>query len=514
VTTDSESVPKRREPHIVMVVDNDVATDTRVRKEAASLADAGYRVTVVGKGSEGRPAEERIGSALVVRVPVPPTVLQERWDQRQRRRQRRLPLVGYRSRRSYDAARLQIQARRRDIEATAGRAVTRRNGNFRRRLAAVGRQLRLTGLSLREIVVRGRGVVRHRMNRAAGTLWRKWDGYQAQREAGARWRRVIPGLDDFEIAYGPVIDSLEPDAVHAHDVFAIGVAARAVGRARLLGREVAIVYDAHEFVPGLPRYAGRTPRYAAAVENLEREYVRDADRIITVSPAIAAAIKAHYRLDQAPAVVLNAPVAAADFHRPQWSVRSAAGVAPDVPLLVYSGGLRRVRGIDIVVRAIDRLPGFHLAVVCVPHAQSALADELRQLADRLGVFDRVHFVDPVPPDQVAGFLSTADVGVHPLLGDIPNHEMALPNKLFEYLHAGLPVVVSDLREMGAFVRSHNVGETCRSGDPADLAESVSKVAANLQSYRRAAADEALRAEYSWQRQAEILRATYDGLLRR
>ena len=65
-----------------MVVDNDVVADTRVRKEAASLADAGYRVTVLGKGEDGLPEEEWVNNARIVRAPVPRTVLDELWDQR------------------------------------------------------------------------------------------------------------------------------------------------------------------------------------------------------------------------------------------------------------------------------------------------------------------------------------------------------------------------------------------------------------------------------------------------
>jgi glycosyltransferase involved in cell wall biosynthesis len=128
------------------------------------------------------------------------------------------------------------------------------------------------------------------------------------------------------------------------------------------------------------------------------------------------------------------------------------------------------------------------------------------------VADRVHFLDPVPADEVVAFLASADVGVHPLLGVFPNHEMALPNKLFEYLHAGLAIVVTDLKELGRFVRLHGLGETFRSGDPADLAANVEKVLANPQPYRRAASDPELRAEYSWEHQAEELVAVYDDLL--
>jgi glycosyltransferase involved in cell wall biosynthesis len=519
VTTDSAPTSAKRASHIVMVVDNEVVADTRVRKEAASLADVGYRVTVLGNRGEGTPEEEWINDARIVRVPVPRTVLDEVWDQRQHRRQRRIPLVGYRSRRAYQAARLRLEARRRDVDAKAGRALARREAGHLTGmgfvLGAFGRRLRLASLGATEVTVRGRGLMRHRMNRAAARVWQGWDGFLSRREIGARWRRVNPGLDDFEIAYGPIIDGLEPDVVHAHDVFSIGVGARAVARARLAGRRIAFVYDAHEYVPGLPKHTSRAPRYAAAIESLEREYVRDADRIVTVSPVIAEAIKAHYGLDRVPAVVLNAPVTGAasgvvDSSAP--SVRSAAGLDRGVPLLVYSGGLKRVRGIDIAVQAMEYLPAVHLAIVCVPHSRVTLASELRAEAERRGVADRVHFLDPVPADEVVAFLASADVGVHPLLGGFPNHEMALPNKLFEYLHAGLAIVVTDLKELGRFVRGHGLGETFRSGDPADLAANVEKVLANLQHYRRAASDPELRTEYSWEHQAEELVAVYDDLL--
>jgi glycosyltransferase involved in cell wall biosynthesis len=498
-----------------MVVDNDVVIDSRVRKEAASLAGSGYRVTVVGLAGTDLPSEEWVGGALILRVEVPRVILEVKWDQRQRRRQRRIPLVGYRSRAAYDVARLRIRARRRDIEADAGRAQARFEAGdlagVAFRLGAVGRALRSGGLGAREIVARGRGVMRHRMNRAASSLWTAWDGLVASTGTAARWRRFTPGLDDFEIAYGPVIDRLEPDVVHAQDVFSIGLAARAAARARIAGRAVPLVYDAHEFVPGLARHAGRTPRYAAAIESLEREYIGDAALVLTVGAAVADAIAGHYRLDRTPTVVLNTPVLGAAM-RPGPRVRDAAGVDEATPLLVYSGGLKQVRGVDVTIRALSHLPSAHLAVVCVPHARTALAGELRALATDQGVAGRVHFVDPVPSDDVVSFLESADVGIQPMLGGIVNHELALPNKLFEYLHAGLPMVVTDLQELGRFVRDHRLGETFRSGDPADLAASVEKVLVNPQPYRRAAAEPGLRAEYSWERQAEALVTAYDELL--
>ena len=104
---------------------------------------------------------------------------------------------------------------------------------------------------------------------------------------GVRWRRISPELRDFELAFGPVIDHLEPAVIHAHDYHIVNVASLASKRAALLGRRVPWIYDAHEFVPGMATYGGKTPRVIASYAQVEREYIRDADAVITVSPYIA-----------------------------------------------------------------------------------------------------------------------------------------------------------------------------------------------------------------------------------
>lgn len=511
--------PAVRPVHVVMVVENDVAADTRVRKEASSLAEAGHRVTVVGLAAEGLPLHEQIGQAVIQRVDVPRRVLEAWVGGRKFRRSLRPRVVAYRNPRAALAAKARVTARLRDVQAESGRALrARREGRLGATPFKIGvarRRVRRIALTARSRNVDFRAGVTRRLNRWFTNGWKKWDARSAQRERGVNWRRDNPGLDDFELAFGPVIDRLQPDVVHAQDVFSIGVAARAVARSQLAGRPTLFVYDAHEFVPGLPKGSSRAPRFAAAIESIEREYVHDADRIITVSPVIADAIQAHYRLDRRPDVVLNAPVVDGGpppEPSPELSVRAAAGVADSVPLLVYSGGMKKVRGVDTAIRALASLPGVHLAVVCVPHSQTVVVNGLRVDAEQAGVADRAHFVDPVGSDDVVAFLSTADIGVHPMHGGIPNHEMALPNKLFEYLHAGLPLVVTDLQVLGAFVREHGIGQTFPSEDAEGLAAAVSKVLDDLPSYQQAVSDPELRATFTWERQADVLRQVYDELL--
>jgi glycosyltransferase involved in cell wall biosynthesis len=120
-------------------------------------------------------------------------------------------------------------------------------------------------------------------------------------------------------------------------------------------------------------------------------------------------------------------------------------------------------------------------------------------------------VNPVSPGRVVDFLRGTDVGLIPGLS-FPSHEMSLPNKLFEYLHACVPVVGSDLQSLGAFLREHRVGVPFPPGDTQGLAEAVRAVLADPEPFRRATMNQRLVARYSWSHEAEVLRSVYSDLL--
>lgn len=487
------SAPAAGRPHVVMLVANDVTTDSRVKKEARAVADAGYRVTVLGVAADGRRSLERLGDVLVVRVPVAFQLRDERDRKRRSHRDWRPPFVGYPAKSAQSARKQALKARRTEL--------TGRSGG---RLAALR-------LSAAERAAWLRAGVGNRADKAFRFGWRAWDGVAARTPWPARWRQVHPVAYDYELAFGPLLDQLAPDAVHAHDMHVIGVAVRAAERARRQGRRLAVVYDAHEYVPGLSRYGPRTARFIAAWAHHEREYIGRADRVITVSPAIARTLHRRYRLDREPAVVINSPSMTELGDGDVPGLRSRIGLGPDVPLLVYSGGVTKARGVETAVEALPSLPGVHLAVVSVPHIAIAPVEQLRALAGRLGVGDRVHFLDPVRPDEVVAFLSSADVGLIPILR-YPSHEMALPNKVFEYAFAGLPVVTSDMPSLTEFMHQSGIGEVYRVGDAADLAAKVRTVLADPAPYRARLERPEFRQEVSWEGQARRLGELYAELL--
>jgi glycosyltransferase involved in cell wall biosynthesis len=476
-----------------MLVANDVRLDSRVQKAAYSAAEAGYDVLLLGyepsrKGRPSRPAF--IGAAQVVR-----TGLHNKWQIAQ------WPL--------------------RDDGAPSLRMLPFRALSF---AASVDYRLR------RRIVQRikepgtGDGSVKHR---AKELLWKAYfrDG---------DWRRTARHLLWLEASWAALIEEFEPDLIHAHDMHTPGIAVRVAERLAKQGkRRPKVLYDAHEFVAGVSMPEQRRLAYVG----LEGEYVREADAVITVSPLLAQWLQDRYHLAETPGVVANAPMlhvpgdepveadtaaaaedteadtdtdTEADTAAPDDapSLRKACGLADGVPLLVYSGAVSPMRGIATMVEGLPELPDVHMAVV--RGADTEFTRALEKQAEELGVRDRLHLVGYVAPHLVPQYLASADIGVIPIL-HTPNHEVALITKYYEYMHAKLPIVVSDVQAMADFTRDLGNGEVFTAGDAHEYAQAVAKVLADRAGYAARYTDDLLAAN-SWEGQAEALSAVYARLL--
>ncbi|SCG74678.1 glycosyltransferase [Micromonospora inositola] len=446
---DADPAGQAPRARVVMLVDNGVEGDSRVQKAARSAADAGWDVTLLGCARIDEERSWQLGRARV----------------------RVLPMGG----------------------APAGTPSGIRG--LRHRLVIRG------GLPLSMA-----RLARRPIEHAQVRFWRVVQGDRA-------WRRLEPGLWGYERLLGPAIDELRPDLIHAHDFRMLGVGVRAAQRARADGRRVSLVWDAHEWLPGA-RPRRDNARWLPAHLAYVREYVPHADAVVTVSETLADLLVRDHALTERPTVLLNAPVTADERPAdggPGPDLRQLCGVDRRTPLLVYSGALAAQRGVDTVIAALPRLPGVHLALV-VGDPAAAYVRELVAGAGRLGVADRVHLVPYVPHGQLVEFLSAADVGLIPI-HHWPNHEIALITKFFEYSHARLPIVVSDVKTMAETVRATGQGEVFRARDTADLVRAVRAVLADPRRYQAAyeGPDSPLPG-WTWEAQADRLDALYRRLL--
>ena len=500
--------PEPSRPRVVMMAGNDIIPDVRVLKYAHTVAGFGLDVIAVGIGGPRLTGERRIGDVRVICLPVTYRAAVSGW-------RHRLAAVKpwFSEAEEYRRSLARWEYASRELAAQAGRtardagrkgvadAVPGRTSGGSLRLRS-----RLLGLRRKVLAVRARPIRWARNSSGTGTgpgRERRIRVYRALRLS--RWRAIMPETIDLELTIGPLLDELAPDVIHVHDMYMLGVGARAAQRAALSGRMVKLVYDAHEYVPGTPAVAARR---VAAYADLENEFIGDADRVVTVSEPLADLLRRDHRLARTPDVVLNAPIdppAGAEV----TGVRQVAGVPDDVPLLVYGGGVNRARGIDTIIDALPRLPDVHVVIVTL--GNSVVVDLLKR-ADRLGVAERVHTAPYVSPDLVPLYFASATIGVTSLLR-APNHDIAVTNKFCEYVAAGLPIVTSDTPAQADLVRRLELGAVYTAGDPASLAEAVQDV---LQRHHdltaRIAGDVDLRNRFSWRAQAETVRKMYDELL--
>ena len=116
----------------------------------------------------------------------------------------------------------------------------------------------------------------------------------------------------------------------------------------------------------------------------------------------------------------------------------------------------------------------------------------------------------MPRERIIQHLRTADIAVHPMI-HLANHEIALPNKFFDYVYAGLPMVVSDVRHLAQVVDDNGLGRSFPARDAAAFAAATRAVLADLPAYRRAVADCPLRDGWTWEAQRPVLAEMYDTL---
>jgi glycogen(starch) synthase len=505
--TSEQSAPSRG--RVVMLVDNGVVGDSRVQKQARSAAAAGWDVTLLGfqKPAAGR-SEWTVGDAKVVVLPLKRPLNAHRSTLRWSLRR---PLAYTSTAMATNRAQT-VRAWQSDL--TMRFALLRsadRVGRLRLLPARVTYKIFSTWVKLRTAELNRLQAARRNsallLNRARTRFWRLTRGDRC-------WRRLDASLYDFEIGYRREIDELEPDIIHANDYRVLGVAARAKLRAATRGRDVKMVWDAHEYVPGLAPVSW-WPGWLEAQIGYEREFAPYADSVVTVSPALAEMLRDEHGLSELPAVVQNCPQRdeiGTDTDDPALDLRAACGISADTPLLAYCGGITPVRGVTIMVEALPDLPGVHVAFVSLhPNGGRNNIDELEKRAEELGVADRIHVLPYVQHWQVVPYLSSADAAVSPLL-HLPNHEIALSNKFFEYSHARLPVVTSDVRTMSEVVRKTGQGEVFPAGDREGYLRAVRAVLADPKKYRAAYDEPGLLERWTWNAQAAVLEEVYRRLV--
>ncbi len=293
------------------------------------------------------------------------------------------------------------------------------------------------------------------------------------------------------------------DLFFAADLYSLLLAARlaAAGSARL-------VYDSRELYRAIAGLEGRwlTQRFWSW---LERRYARRADAVITVNGSIADILASDYARVQ---VLHNYPDAVAD-RAPDGSgrLRSAFNISGTQPVLLSQGGLQRGRGALLCIDALARIDDAALVFL----GNGPMRDEILLHAQVQGVGDRVHVHPAVPSGELLQWTAGADIGLCMIENLGRSYYLSLPNKLFEYIAAGLPVVGSDFPEISRVLRESGAGIAVPPENADALADTLRQLLtepARIDALKRRS--QAVRTQYQWSGEEPKLRTLLEELLER
>ena len=259
------------------------------------------------------------------------------------------------------------------------------------------------------------------------------------------------------------------------------------------GLDRKVVYDSHELWPDMLLVPEPIKTIARTVEKL---LVRHTDLVMTVNEFIAAELTSRYSLRNPPEVVYNCPNK--PFVLPKRRMRQTK-------IALYQGRYSPDRGLENLVRAADHLlPDIRLVL----RGFGVIEKKLTSLS---GGRTNVQFERPVKPDEVVSAASEADVGIITYPATNLNNYLASPNKLFEYMNAGLTIVSSDIPFVRKIVLENDIGALFDPRDPSSIANALNRATREPMLRRQRANLASVVSKYSWKNESKKLLQVYANL---
>ena len=326
------------------------------------------------------------------------------------------------------------------------------------------------------------------------------------RSALGRWRRRLLLFPIRPLAWAVALDDVVQPADIWHGMWATSLPAILRFRRLHGGRTV---YDSRDLYIDARSLSGMAAPWKWLLGGLERRWARRCDAVLTVNDGYAEILARRFGI-ATPPVVRNTPARYVRPTPPPDLLRDRLGLPATTAIVLYQGGLMSERGIEQGMEAILQVP--HAVLVLMGFGSGS--DEILRLARAPRYAGRVWAVEPASPAGLLDWTASSDIMLMAIQPTTLNHRHTTPNKLWEAIAAGVPVVASDLPGMAPIVRETGCGELVDPTDPADIARGIRAILDLPREGRDALRERCLAAGaiYAWERQTETLFDLYGRLL--
>ncbi len=291
------------------------------------------------------------------------------------------------------------------------------------------------------------------------------------------------------------------DIVHANDLDALPAAYFIAKK-----HNAKLLYDAQELYPELHIFS-RFDRML--LSGLEAFFVKKADKVVTVNEFIADEIEKRYKV-KVDERIINCPsyISIDENGYRKKDIRSVLNIPPDIPILLYSGGLSPRRGIENTILSLRYLLRNLIFVIL---GSGRIKGELQALVRQCQLHNRVFFYDYIPHEEVPSFIRSATIGIVPYENVGLNHYYCSPSKLFHYIMGGLPVAVSNYPFLRKVVLGNGIGAVFDANDPRNIAQTIDAVLEDNEYARYRSNVANIRKKYCWENEELRFLKLYENL---
>jgi glycosyltransferase involved in cell wall biosynthesis len=273
-------------------------------------------------------------------------------------------------------------------------------------------------------------------------------------------------------------------------------------------KNIPLVYDSHEYYTGVPELEHR-PMVKKFWKSIEQFIFPKLKRVYTINDSIAGLYEKEYNIKVT--VVRNIPATAFQNEKPdKEKIKKEFGIENNQKIIILQGaGINIERGAEEAVEAMKYIDNAVLLII----GGGDVMPFLKETVQQNNLSKKIVFKDKMPYRELLQYTRCADVGLTLDKDTNLNYRFSLPNKLFDYIHANVPVLCSSVIEVKKIVEHYKIGTVIENHDPRHIAEKIKFMLADgnrITEWKKnlATASE----ELSWSNEEKKLLNVFDGIL--
>lgn len=291
---------------------------------------------------------------------------------------------------------------------------------------------------------------------------------------------------------GGIIIKEKPDLIHAND-FDMLVPSYLAAR----NNKIPIVYDSHEIWVENNEFNNKH-LYKFIMRFVEKRIIKKVSRVITVSNASARFLSEKYDIDL-PLVITNCPLNA--------DISNTKNIGFEI---LYHGMISESRGYEEFIESALHVNN---EITLVVRGYGKLKDNLITKVKNMNACKHIRFDEPVEVDRLVYEASKSHIGIVLTKPVNINYKMTISNKIFEYIHAGLPVIMSDLPEHNFLNDKFNFGIIVNPNSVEEISNAINKLYNDAELYNILLMGvKKMQLEYNWETQSNYLKELYREIL--